>query len=140
MTATAEDLQHIAKRARPAVAAFARLMETELRANDAKGGWHECKPKWLLARACEELAELVETVKPTGPGPHEPVRNALFLARHHLVLASQCLNGIGAHAGLQIADSTGSEAADTANFLMMFLDVLDRLPNKESEGAGAARR
>ncbi len=109
---------------RPKVNAFADLMETQLRIHDGKGGWEESPAKWLLARACEEFAELVETMR---TDVSSPVNNALFLARYHLVLAARCLNDIGPCAKLPAPESLSDETADVANFLMMFLDVAGRL-------------
>jgi hypothetical protein len=48
---------------RPAVAAFALLMERKLRENDSrKGHWKECPVNYLLARIPEECSELLRAV------------------------------------------------------------------------------
>lgn len=44
---------------RPAVMAFARLMEAKLRENDRKGGWGHCETKYLRRRLQTEVAELL---------------------------------------------------------------------------------
>jgi hypothetical protein len=120
---------------RPKVAAFAELMEKALRENDYKGGWDRCKPKWLLARACEELAELVDTLKPKERGPWD---TNLLLAKHHLALAAHMLNAIGAYTKLEGADAAAGEAADVANFLLMFVDRLKQLPKELEDDERAA--
>lgn len=43
---------------RPAVHAFAHLMEMQLRANDHKGGWDDVDPLWLCDRLEEKVSEL----------------------------------------------------------------------------------
>lgn len=43
---------------RPEVAAFALLMEAQLRKNDHKGGWADCDLDYLLRRLGEEVAEV----------------------------------------------------------------------------------
>lgn len=42
---------------------FAEKMETELRANDHKGGWRDCWLEDLLVRIPEEYSELLEAVR-----------------------------------------------------------------------------
>ena len=43
---------------RPEVAAFAMLMEEELRKHDDRPGWKDCSPGWLMDRLHQELKEL----------------------------------------------------------------------------------
>lgn len=90
------------------VIAFARLMETALLANDYKGGWDECDPRWLLAKLTEEVGELAKVVvrmyRPNGERFHQSdprVGNMLILM------------------GVR-------EAADVGNVAMMLTDVLSR--------------
>jgi hypothetical protein len=81
---------------RPEVEAFAVAMETELRANDHKGGWkrkHPSDPCPFYSEDCldrldEEVSELRKATKET----------------------------------------TLAEAADVANFAMMYADIRDALP------------
>lgn len=47
---------------RPQVAAFARLMERELRANDHKGGWQDEHTEDLFKRLKEEVKELKDVI------------------------------------------------------------------------------
>jgi len=47
---------------RPEVAAFAMLMEAELRKHDDRPGWKHCNLDWLLGRLREETGELSDAV------------------------------------------------------------------------------
>jgi hypothetical protein len=51
---TREELQVV----REPIRWFATKMESELRANDHKGGWSDCNIWWLLSRLREEVDEL----------------------------------------------------------------------------------
>lgn len=80
---------------------FAQAMEAKLRANDHKGGWKNERPRELMRRLREEVAELGDLV------PHMldecgAEELAKFRVRVMAVLA---------------------EAADVANFSMMLADV-----------------
>lgn len=103
------------------VLAFARIMETRLRAHDDRGsrGWVECEPKWLLKRLREETKELQEAIerKPCG------CRSA-----------GECMHGFAA---LGI-DGPHEEAADVANFAMMIADVCGYL-DENADSARAAK-
>jgi hypothetical protein len=115
---------------RPEVAAFAQLMERELRKNDHKGtsGWKNDTVDDLLVRIFEETEELIASFRPSGKRDGKK-RNErfLFLTVHHIGIAGQ-----------QIADTnpiptrtTVSEAVDIANFIMMVVDVLGGLKENE---------
>jgi len=41
---------------------FAGMMEKKLRANDHKGGWHNCKNDYLFKRIREEITELADAI------------------------------------------------------------------------------
>jgi hypothetical protein len=84
------------------VAAFALLMERELRANDHKGGWDTCDTSWLLKRIEEEAKEL----------------RAADPDRVRYPYGTDVINDTGKR-----ADLVESEAADVANFAMMVADV-----------------
>lgn len=101
---------------RPEVAAFAQLMERELRANDHKGGWANEDPRHLYDRLIEEDSELK-------------------------VALHQYQGRVRRGEGGPTADASeivGSEAADVANFAMMIADVCGALatspPHPEGEG------
>lgn len=87
---------------RPEVAAFAQLMERELRANDHKGGWAREHPGPLMDRLWEEARELSFYFGPGSRGDY-----ATWAAQ------------------------IGSEAADVANFAMMIADVCGALKETE---------
>ena len=95
---------------RPEVRAFADLMEQQLRANDHKGGWKDCKPLELWRRIGEESHELFLEIwrdrSIEDPVPADPGR-------------------------------VGREAADVANFAMMIADVCGALPPPPAIGARA---
>lgn len=83
---------------RPAVARFAQVMERELRENDHKGGWKQCRPADLFdlyGRLTEEVAEL---------------RTVLHRRANGDVMAP-----------------VTAEAADVANFAMIIADVASGL-------------
>ena len=52
---------------RPEVAAFAMLMEAELRKHDDRPGWKQSSPNWLMERLQEELKELSVALDYKGP-------------------------------------------------------------------------
>lgn len=127
---------------REVVRAFASAMERELRQNDHKAGWENDSVQWLLARLCEEVAELVHVfdVEPTSPPERVGPREAFAIAEHHLLAAAGVLERttgtIWTRGAARIAPPTTlqggstplSEAADVANFAMMVADVAKRLP------------
>jgi hypothetical protein len=103
---------------RPEVTAFANLMEKRLRAYDGdKGeeGWKRSSPHQLLAHGVEELSELVETLRGSKWSTKK-----LELVCHHLDLARDLLYAVA----VKPSKNTANEAADAANMLMMFLDVM----------------
>jgi NTP pyrophosphatase (non-canonical NTP hydrolase) len=81
---------------RPSVLKFAMAMEQELRANDYKGGWGDCSPRFLLQRMNEEADE---------------VRHALD-------------DGLARGWTREDSERIRKEAADVANFAMMIADVV----------------
>jgi hypothetical protein len=120
---------------RPEVQAFAQLMEQKLRANDHKGGWKKEPPHFLVARACEEMAELVSTLSP------DPKALETFaVARWQLHFAAQALTQYGEYLRVDGSDKTAAEGADVANFAMMLLDACGRLPLPVTLGAAAKER
>jgi NTP pyrophosphatase (non-canonical NTP hydrolase) len=83
---------------RPAVRAFAELMEQVLRDNDHKGGWEDEAASRLLDRLTQEVTEVREVLRRHDlPGPEWQRRVA-------------------------------REAADVANYAMMIADVIGGLP------------
>jgi hypothetical protein len=42
--------------------AFAREMESRMRANSHKSGWETCRPTWCLKRALEEIGEAYDVI------------------------------------------------------------------------------
>ncbi len=107
------------------VAAFALLMERELRANDHKGGWDQEDTSWLLDRLREEVQELCDADPNQARYPY-----GLDIIR----------------ATKERALRVESEAADVANFAMMIADVacdLERPPELDDDrlrAEGAAQR
>jgi hypothetical protein len=94
---------------RPEVAAFADLMEAQLRANDHKPGWKgESAGADLLPRLHEEADELREALR---------------------LWAAQVAWGSAALYLPQNIAKVGREAADVANFAMMIADVCGALPS-----------
>lgn len=71
---------------RPVVRAFARAMEQELKANDHKGGWHDCDPAWLLGRLREETDELAGAVAAGGP---DVLAEAADVANYAMMIADR---------------------------------------------------
>jgi hypothetical protein len=51
---------------RPEVQAFAEIMEERLQANEHKGGWENCEPRYLRKRVDEEFWELLEALERDG--------------------------------------------------------------------------
>ena len=94
---------------RPEVAAFAQLMERELRRNDHKGGWKEEQTSYLSRRCGNELEEL---------------RAAIQLQRKEWMTGFPPVDA-GKRDELRVA--VGREAADVANFAMMIADVCGAL-------------
>lgn len=103
---------------RPAVAAFAQLMEEQLRRNDHKGGWSECSYTYLQMRMGEEIEELGEAI--TSVVYARPMEDRGDVPMFRKVLA------------------LGKEAADVANFALMIADNAGALePPKRSRRKGA---
>ena len=96
---------------RPEVRAFAEAMERKLRVNEHRGGWQDDEPGDLFERAQEEMEEFADALnewdrirmdKPDGsPGW---VDRTIAANKTHM---EQLIN----------------KAADTANMLMMVVDV-----------------
>jgi len=109
---------------RPTVQAFAESMERKLRENNYKGGWRSEAHVYLLYRLCEEVAELVATIK-TPPNEYGySGRDEFMLAGHHLKIAASILQRCTAHT--EGSEETVPEAADVANFAMMLADICRR--------------
>ena len=115
---------------RPEVAAFAQLMERELRKNDHKGtsGWKNDTVDGLLVSLFDETAELIDSFRPSGKRDGKKWNERfLLLTKHHIEMAGQ-----------QIADTNPistrtsiPETVDIANFCMMIVDVLGGLKENE---------
>lgn len=88
---------------RPEVLAFALLMERELRANAAKGGWRGDDAVILAQRSVQEAKELVGAVVALDQKPNPRLAQSLV-------------------------PNIAEEAADTANMAMMAADVCGALP------------
>jgi hypothetical protein len=94
---------------RSKVDSFADAMEERLRANDHKGGWDNCTPRWLLQCLRSEVEELHEALELPCPRCGNKTR--------------------GNHAAREVM----REAADIANFAMMIADVRGAL-RQQKEG------
>lgn len=78
-------------RLRPEVAAFAQLMERELRVNDHKGGWQYEDPLCLLDRLREESRELKCAVGGAiTPDPDSVGSEAADVANFAMMIADVC--------------------------------------------------
>lgn len=77
---------------RPEVQAFARLVETQLRVNDHKGGWSGCSPEWLVAKLAEELGEVARYVVRRADRGHaaDVARECADIAAVAMMLADVC--------------------------------------------------
>jgi len=102
---------------------FADQMEAKLRENDHKNGWKNCTVHWLLARLCEETAELVESFNPASAGQ----RTSFAIAANHLRCAAEALDGFGPYVKVRPTATTRAEAADVGNFAMMISDITEVL-------------
>lgn len=80
---------------------FAGVMETKLRENDHKGGWHDCDFDYLEKRIREELAEL-----------------ATVLMQYQIA----SLSASEVTRTRYLGERAKREAADVANFAMMIAD------------------
>jgi hypothetical protein len=101
---------------------FADCMEQALARNDDKGGWKHETPNYLLARLCDEVAELCCEFQ----GASSDAAAWLTIANHELVSAAAALRRCGHSLVLREAVPRGrisAEAADVANFAMMIADV-----------------
>lgn len=122
---------------RPEVAAFAQLMEEKLRENDHKRGWKNDLPRHLLARVCDELAELLQSFTAVSDdGPHF----ALLVSTYQIAGAAQLLRHRGPTLTSNFAEprktkTTIGEAVDAANMLMMVVDVIGGLKQKKGTNA-----
>lgn len=127
---------------RDALFSFASDVETQLRENDHKGktGWRDMSPQIILARICDELAELLDAfeVESTQPPDRTGPREAFVIAQHYVSAAAHVLrrlrgtiNTRGNAYPLDDAtaryarsgQSTIAETADVGAFLMMLADV-----------------
>jgi NTP pyrophosphatase (non-canonical NTP hydrolase) len=92
---------------RAEVMAFARIMEAALQANEHKGHWDRCDPRWLLAKLMEEVGELAQVIV------------GMYLPDGERIASPD--------EGINTAVRTGvREAADVGNLAMMLADVLAR--------------
>ena len=83
---------------RPAVRAFARLMEGKLRRNDHKTHWSEAGLGYLIGRLRDEVTELIRAVGGEGK---EPVGDeAADVANFAMMIADNSGELIVAHAAL----------------------------------------
>ncbi len=92
---------------RAEVMAFARLMEATLQANEHKGHWDKCDPRWLLAKLMEEVGELAQVV----------------VSMHLSDGSRRSLTNEGINTAVRIGVR---EASDVGNLAMMLADVLAR--------------
>lgn len=76
---------------RPAVRWFAEQMEVTLQKNDHKGGWAKCSDDYLIARAVEELGELLRS-KSNG---NVDVAECIDVANMLMMLADNHMHRIG---------------------------------------------
>lgn len=121
---------------RPEVAAFALLMERELRANDHKPGWKNDRVEAIVARVEGETRELSRAVtgltrqvvwrKAKGPADRGNgwARSNPRTGEHEVGRGYQEMEGEDRDRQL---DLIASEAADVANMAMMVADVCGRL-------------
>lgn len=105
---------------RPEIAAFADLMERQLRANDHKPGWKRDDPLDLLERVVDETEQLVGAV------------------RRHIAIGKDLEPSRGSDPCWRngVAHLIGREAADVANFAMMVADVCSALPDPAQPATG----
>lgn len=121
--------RRINKREAAALERFTSAMRAQLDANAWKGGWKDDAPHHLLSRVCEELAELVETLRSDAGKADFCFRVAALDLRR----AAQMLRTFGAfHEVTADAGDAAHEAADVANMAMMVADVLGGLRATES--------
>ena len=116
---------------RPEVAAFAQLMERELRKNDHKGteGWKDDTLHELLARLFEETAELIDSFRPSGKRDGKKWNERqLLLTKHHAEMAAEQI----ADVAMKPTRTSVSEAVDVANFCLFVVDVMGGLPKENT--------
>jgi hypothetical protein len=112
---------------RPEVAAFAQLMERELRKNDHKGGWKDDTTHELLERLFEETAELIGSFRPSGKRDRKRWNERqLLLTKHHAEMAAEQI----ADVTMKPTRTSVSEAVDVANFCLFVVDVMGSLPKE----------
>lgn len=76
---------------RPEVLAFARLMETKLRANDHKPGWKSDRAADLWRRlSADETYELYEAITADAPDPKHVGSEAADIANFAMMIADVC--------------------------------------------------
>lgn len=75
---------------RPEVAAFANLMEQQLRANDHKPGWKGDEPDALFRRLVEESSELEDAIYHTVDGEAFVGKEAADVANFAMMIADVC--------------------------------------------------
>lgn len=76
---------------RPEVLAFARLMETKLRANDHKPGWKSDRAADLWRRlSADETYELYEAITADAPDPKHIGSEAADIANFAMMIADVC--------------------------------------------------
>lgn len=129
---------------RPAVLAFALLMERKLQENDFKGGWQEETPASLLQRLCEETDELAQEVQNAShriwrdwdPAAHAAGRfpHRHVVVSYHPTIGWRCTDPDAPRRFKPTTEDSeliGAEAADVANFAMMIADVAGALDHRE---------
>ena len=77
---------------RPAVAAFAELMESRLQANDHKGGWSDCTFGYLWQRLGEERQELYRALVRRKRSWPEVIHEAVDVANYAMMIADLALS------------------------------------------------
>lgn len=116
-----------------ALAAFVPVMRLKLFKNRYKGSWKKDAPHLLLARVCDELAEVVASMQ-----PEEKARRLFDIAMNDLTRAAQGLRTPGPSVKCNGgARPIAFEAADVANMVMMVADVMGGLalaPAKDVAG------
>lgn len=120
---------------RPALNLFTQHVETELTANDIKGGWERTPINRLLGHLCEEVAEVVESIVPKG-GDHaalfrDGAKTLRRVALRRVGVGFTTLSDVEAMA----SPTTQSECADVGALAMIVSDRLGQLdPNGEILG------
>ena len=88
LLALLEEAQIKAGSLRPEVAAFAAIMEAELRKHDDRPGWKNEDVQWLFSRLKDESTELIKAIHTKGP--ISIGREAADVANFCLMIADVC--------------------------------------------------